>query len=163
MATRPPGLPLSGGRRLFVTDRRTGVRFLVDTGAEVSVLPPSRQDRNRHHHPSSPSLTAVNGSSIPTFGQRCLALDLGLRRTFSFMFTVADVSHAILGADFLSHFSLQVDLRRRRLQDTVTNLHINACLSAAAADQVTVALASFMNDRKNFPELGAIFIFPQII
>ena len=143
MAARPPGLPPSGGRRLFVTDRRTGVRFLVDTGAEVSVLPPSRQDRNRHHSPSSPSLTAVNGSAITTFGQRCLALDLGLRRNFSFIFIVADVSHAILGADFLSHFSLQVDLRRRCLQDTLTNLHIDACFSAAPADQVTVALAAF--------------------
>ena len=59
MATRPPGFPPSSGRRLFITDRRTGVRFLVDTGAEVSVLPTPRQDRTRHHSPSSPPLTAV--------------------------------------------------------------------------------------------------------
>ena len=78
----PSWLSPSSGRRLFVTDRRTGVRFLVDTGTEVSVLPTSHQDRTRHHSPSSPPLTAVNGSSIKTFGQRCMNIDLGLRRSF---------------------------------------------------------------------------------
>ena len=143
MATRPPGLPPSSGRRLFVTDRRTGVRFLVDTGAEVSVLPTSRHDRTRHHSPSSPPLTAVNGSSIKTFGQRCMNIDLGLRRSFSWLFIVADVSHAILGADFLTNFSLQVDLRHRRLVDTVTRLSVNAFFSAAPAEHVSVAVAAF--------------------
>ena len=143
MATRPPGLPPSSGRRLFVTDRRTGVRFLVDTGAEVSVLPTSRHDRTRHHSPSSPPLTAVNGSSIKTFGQRCMNIDLGLRRSFSWLFIVADVSHAILGADFLTNFSLQVDLRHRRLVDTVTSLSVNAFFSAAPAEHVSVAVAAF--------------------
>ena len=143
MATRPPGLPPSSGRRLFVTDRRMGVRFLVDTGAEVSVLPTSRQDRTRHHSPSSPPLTAVNGSSIKTFGQRCMNIDLGLRRSFSWLFIVADVSHAILGADFLTNFSLQVDLRHRRLVDTVTSLSVNAFFSAAPAEHVSVAVAVF--------------------
>ena len=40
MATSTPGLPPS--RLFFVTDRCSGLRFLVDTGAEVSVLPVSR-------------------------------------------------------------------------------------------------------------------------
>ena len=143
MATRPPGFPPSSGRRLFVTDRRTGVRFLVDTGAEVSVLPTSRHDRTRHHSPSSPPLTAVNGSAIKTYGQRCMNIDLGLRRSFSWLFLIADVSHAILGADFLSQFSLQVDLRRRRLVDTVTSLSVNAFFSTAPAEHIPVMIAAF--------------------
>ena len=143
MATRPPGFPPSSGRRLFVTDRRTGVRFLVDTGAEVSVLPTSRHDRTRHHSPSSPPLTAVNGSAIKTYGQRCMNIDLGLRRSFSWLFLIADVSHAILGADFLSQFSLQVDLRHRRLVDTVTSLSVNAFFSTAPAEHIPVMIAAF--------------------
>ena len=34
----------------FVTDRQSGTRFLIDTGAEVSVIPPSRKDK-QHKHP----------------------------------------------------------------------------------------------------------------
>ena len=143
MATRPPGFPPSSGRCLFVTDRRTGVRFLFDTGAEVSVLPTSRQDRTEHHSPSSPSLTAVNGSSTKTYGQRCINIDLGLRRYFSWLFLIADVSHTILGADFLSQFSLQVDLRRCRLVDTVTSLSVNAFFSTAPAEFIYVTIAAF--------------------
>ena len=143
MATRPPGFPPSSGRRLFVTDRRTGVRFLVDTGAEVSVLPTSRQDRTQQHFPSSPTLTAVSGSSIKAYGQRCMNIEIGLCRSFSWLFLIADVSHAILGADFWSQFSLQVDLRRRCLVDTVTSLSVNAFVSTAPAEHISVTIAAF--------------------
>ena len=33
-------------------------------------------------------------------------IDLGLRRSFSWLFLIADVSHAILGADFLSQWGI---------------------------------------------------------
>ena len=62
---------------MFVTDNNSGHRFLVDTGAEVSVIPPTTADRK--HKQEDLGLRAVNGSSIPTFGTRSLTLDLGLR------------------------------------------------------------------------------------
>ena len=54
------------GRLLFVTDKDTGRRFLVDTGAEVSILPPSLAGRRRT--PTSLQLSAANGDPdvIPT-------------------------------------------------------------------------------------------------
>ena len=70
-------------------------------------------------------------------------IDLGRRRSFSWLFIVADVSHAIVGADFLTNFSLQVDLRHRLLVDTVTSLSVNAFFSAALAEHVSVAVAAF--------------------
>ena len=39
MATSDPGTPNS--RLFFVYDNTTHTRFLVDTGAEISVLPPA--------------------------------------------------------------------------------------------------------------------------
>ena len=48
------------------------------------------------------TLFAANGSPIATFGELTLELDLGLRRSFHWRFTVADVTRPILGADFLS-------------------------------------------------------------
>ena len=46
MATSKPG-PFFSCCLFFVIDRITGTHFLVDTGAEVSVIPPSPADRVR--------------------------------------------------------------------------------------------------------------------
>ena len=107
-------------RLLFVRDRNSDQRFMVDTGAEASVVPPTRHERKCVN--SAFTLQAVNSSPIKTFGTRSCTLDLGLRRTFRWVFTVADVPHPILGADFLRHFSLKVDLRKCRLEDEGTQL-----------------------------------------
>lgn len=69
-------------------------------------------------------MKAVNGSEIATFGVRSLTLNLGLRRTFRWVFVVADVKQPILGADFLHHFSLAVDMRHRTLSDPATKLRV---------------------------------------
>nr|VZI33608.1 unnamed protein product [Spirometra erinaceieuropaei] len=107
-------------RRLFLWDRIAGAKFLVDTGAEVSVVPPNPAERKTR---SSFYLTAANNFSIPTFGQRSITLDLGLRRIFRWVFIIADVSVALISADFLAHFNLLVDLKNRRLVDCITDLH----------------------------------------
>jgi hypothetical protein len=54
--------------RVFINDVRTGRRFLVDSGAEISVIPP---------------LTAANGTKIRTYGPKYLLLDFGFARTRS--------------------------------------------------------------------------------
>ena len=76
-ATGVNGLPSS--RLLYVSDTHTKIRFLVDTGSEVSVIPPTPADRRRSTDPRT--LTAVNNTSIRTYGQRSLTLNLGLRRS----------------------------------------------------------------------------------
>ena len=55
---------------LFANDQLTGRAFLIDSGAEVSVLPASVADRKNKVKGSS--LSAANGSSISTFGKRSL-------------------------------------------------------------------------------------------
>nr|VZI27029.1 unnamed protein product [Spirometra erinaceieuropaei] len=63
-------------------------------------------------------------SSIPTFGSRSLTLNIGLRRSFTWIFVIADVPHGILGPDFLAKFDLLVDYRRARLFDRTTGLFV---------------------------------------
>ena len=124
-------------RLFFVTDRTTGTRLLVDTGAQVSViLPPPNLSRTR---PSTGiTLQAVNSSAIATFGERSLTLNLGLRRAFRWVFIIADVTHAILGADFLSHFGLLVDVNRCRLVDATTHLHVHGIATQEPSPHPTV-------------------------
>ena len=132
---QPVAAPVSGpptSRRLYVRDVTSGTRFLVDTGADVSLLPATSEHR-RHVDPTGQcQLRAANGSAIPAFGQRCLTLDLGLRRTFPWIFVVAEVKEPILGADFLHRFSLQVDLHGRTIRDNSTDLQVN-CIPAETA------------------------------
>ncbi len=68
------------GRLFYVYDKSTALRFLVDTGAQVSIIPPSSAERSAG--PGELRLQAINGSNIPTFGLRSLTLDLGLLRAF---------------------------------------------------------------------------------
>nr|VZH99319.1 unnamed protein product [Spirometra erinaceieuropaei] len=118
MVTTAAG-PSRLSRLFYINDKSSGLRFLVDTGAEVSAILPLR----RHHlKPSKFSLQAANSTTISTYGQRSLTLDLGLRRRFQWVFIEADVKSTIIGADFLSSFGLTVDVRHRRLIDTTTQL-----------------------------------------
>lgn len=121
--TTPKNLSqLSGqpeSRLFYVVDKVSKTRFLVDTGAEVSAVPVTRADRQGQ---PTYSLQAVNATRIATFGQRSLTMDFGLRRTFRWVFLVADVKHAIVGADFLRHFGLLVDMKYCCLRDATTHL-----------------------------------------
>ena len=61
--------------RLFYTqDRVSRRRFLVNTGAEVSVLPATRADK--YSNQLGAKLTAANGSRISTFGNCKISLPL---------------------------------------------------------------------------------------
>ena len=116
--------------RLFrINDKGSGSVFLVDTGAQVSVTPPTAEDR-RKGPVDGMILQAANGSNIKTFGYKLLTLELGLRRQFKWVFIVADVKQNILGADFLYNFNILVDVRNKQLIDNLTSLKSSGiCIS----------------------------------
>ena len=87
----------SQSRLLYVWDRNSGHKLLVDTWAQVSVFPASAQERRTQR---SDPLIAANGSTIDTFGTQIIPLDLGFRK-FKWSFVLADVNRPMLGDDFL--------------------------------------------------------------
>ena len=101
---------ISPSRILHVTDKSSNLSFLVDIGVALSILPKSSCTGYKPYQSDRPP-HAVNDSSIPTYGEKSALLDLGRRRAFHWVFIVAAVSFPILGADFLHHFNLNVDLR----------------------------------------------------
>lgn len=113
----------SKGNRLCVYDNDSRERYLIDTGAEISVL--AYKGRNRPGT-NTYKLFAANNTPIKTYGVRTLILNLGLRRSLRWTFIVADVKTSILGADFLNHYKLMVDLYNQRIIDQVTDLAVNA-------------------------------------
>ena len=108
----------SHSRLFYITDTISNYRFLIDTGTEVSVLPATSAEHRQQQ--ADFSLVAVNGASIPTFGKRSVTLNLGLRRTFRWVFVIANVHIPIIGADFLRHYSLLMDMTNSRLVDSIT-------------------------------------------
>lgn len=66
-------------------------------------------------------LFAANGTVIHTYSQKILSLKFNLRRCFRWEFIIADVKTAILGADFLAHYALLVDLQGGKLIDQSTS------------------------------------------
>lgn len=140
--------------RLIILDKNSGLNFLVDTGADISVIARDRV-RDFELKPESYKLYAANNSVINTYGQRNLTLDLGLRRKLSWNFTVADVSRCIIGADFLTQWGLLIDLKGKRLIDQETKLSTIGTLSREPYSSV-----STVSDNSIFREL--LSEFPSI-
>nr|VZI08031.1 unnamed protein product [Spirometra erinaceieuropaei] len=124
------------GHTFYVRDTRSSRRFLGDTGAQLIVIPPTPADR-RCPNPGL-FLQAVNTSPITTFDTCSLSLDIGLRRLFPWVFVVADIPCAILGADFLAAFDLLVDCRQSCLHDKTTNLTVRGISSSDASRHLAV-------------------------
>jgi len=141
--------------RLHVYDRATGQQFLVDTGAEISLLPASLSDKKT---PSELKLFAANNSFIDTFGERRLTLNFGLRRPIVWNFRIAAVPHAIIGADCLNHYQLLVDLHKRRLIDTNTKLFTTGGIRSIPITRISTinresVFASILSE---FPEITGV-------
>ncbi len=157
----------NNSRLFFVSDVTTGLKFLVDTGAEISVIPPSQFERN--NPPNSFQLQAVNNSPIPTFGKRSLSLNIGLRRQLGWIFVIASVKNPILCADFLQHFNLSVDMGRMRLTDNTTRLKIQGIVSNEKSPSPTLLPVSatcttqYTDIINDYPGITQPKDLPQII
>ena len=113
----------SAGRgTISIKDSVTGKFFLIDSGADVSVLPLTSSSSL----PATGALEAANGSKIKTFGVRSVRLNFGTF-TVHHQFFIADVPRPILGADFFAKNDLLIDVKMRQLvrfhrQDALTVL-----------------------------------------
>lgn len=95
--------------RLFDRDNKNKLLFLIDTGADVSVIPKSNAKCYKLNKEFQ--LTAANGSTINMKGTMVVEVDLGLRRNFPHKFILASVNKPIIGADFLAKHGLLPDLK----------------------------------------------------
>lgn len=109
--------------------------FLIDTGVDISLLPLSSTKGNDAL--SNFKVYAVDGKPISTYGARALTLDLGLRRPYSWKFTVAQVEQPIIDADFLKYDGLLVDLKNKRIIDDYTKLQQLAQISTDNYQSIT--------------------------
>ena len=132
LATEIDGLTPSIGLFLVATVLQNhssvgvDVSFLIDTGSSLSILPISFKPDNTSH---SFTLRTANGSVVKTAGTSTFNFTLPhFPKPFSWTFQIADVTHPILGADFLCANSISVDCKARRLSISGT---LDVCAAIA--------------------------------
>lgn len=140
-------------------DDITKQSFLIDTGADVSVLPLSTSTPSYELRSTATQLFAANGTPIKVAGEKLIKLNLGLRREFCWPFVVADVTCPIIGADFIRHHDLLIDLRRNRIIDNITKLE-TPCTSSTNEFKTSIktfdTLSPFADVLSEFPDIAKL-------
>ena len=101
------------GKLLRIDCRLTNYQFLIDTGSIVSVIP-ARSFRNLKEPDGQ--LHAANGSTILTYGTKTMNINIGLGIVYEAEFIIADVTQAIIGADFLARHNITVNMKAGRIE-----------------------------------------------
>ena len=156
--TVAPGLTKS--KRLHIRDRSSNMVFLIDTGSDISLIPATKDVLRTR--PNDLTLFAANNSRVPTFGDKRLTLNLGLRRSFIWNFCVAAVPNPIIGADLLAHFHLVPFLHQSKLVDTSTGLSTSGFLKTANIFGLSVMSRSenYFRLLSEFPEITRMPQYP---
>lgn len=141
------------GCRLFVLEKSTRTKFLVDSGATLSCYP---KNMTSFKTPRDMCLYAANGSVIRTYGSIKLQLDFGFKRKFLWEFVVADITSPILGVDFLERFGIVIDVRNKRILDAESSRYAHGSTCTSPSLKLTV-----VNNKSPYHSLLARF--PQVL
>ena len=153
------GAPPTAAPLLFVQDVRTRLRLLVDTGAQVSVLPRRCLPRGDHRlDPAQPGqqLVAANGSPIRVYGTRQLVVTFGRQHQFRHKFFITDVNTPILGNDFLLAHRIIVDVGNQRLLQDGT-----VCASARPSQMRSVGV-TLVRERDSARYTAVLARYPDV-
>ncbi|KRZ72862.1 hypothetical protein T10_5030 [Trichinella papuae] len=113
-----------------------------------------------HRFGNIPHLTAANGTCVDVISSRGLTVDLSLARQMKWKFIVARIRQPILGADFLRHFGLLVDLKHHRLVDMTSWTFSNRLVKISNTKSIScLRRGSDNNDKilKKFTSLTSCF------
>ena len=142
------------GDLLYVVDAKSKLRYLIDGGAFLSIIPPTPEQRAKG--PNEVKLQAANGSPIECFGTTHLNIHLGARE-FPFTVTIADVNNPILGSDFLAHFYLAPNHK----DGTLINLEDFSTIDVGIETTATPIRINFVNQYED-PFYKLLDSFPDL-
>jgi hypothetical protein len=125
---------LANAGLIFLTDELTNDRYLVDTGATLSIVP-----CNLNSSPSGPLLKGADGQPIPSWGfiQKTVQFQ---GKLFTSTFLQATVAGPILGIDFLRKFKVNDAPEISQIQFACTT-----AASPASYSLLTAALSASLS------------------
>ena len=95
-----------GSQLLHIKDLKSEELFLVDSGAEESIVKPTASEKNVLT--SNLSLVTVNGSPVKTYGNRIMTWSFDNKRMYRWIFIIADVNYNIYSLP--QRFALKVPM-----------------------------------------------------
>ena len=145
---------------MSVSDSTSKCSFLIDSGADISVLPLSfLSDKNSAVFPRpGQRLRAANGTFIDTFGKKSLLLTLpGFSARHSFR--VAKVDKPILGADFFRKHSLLIDVKNNCLR--LPGGNVISSTTSQSLGSVSTLTENFKEILAKFPDITSPKFEPE--
>lgn len=148
--------------RLYIIEKSSKRDFLIDSGADISVIPPSSKEKR--FAPCQFKLFAANGTEIKTYGSKKVILDLGLQRSISWIFIIADVQSPIIGSDLLKHHDLLIDSKRNKIIDNTTSLStIGKILPTKMISIKTIShITTYHTLVQEFPDILDVSTFKKV-
>ena len=147
----------AGTTSFFIKDDHSGTKFLVDTGAQRSILPATSWDKRGGR---GEGLKAANQTTIATYGTRMVMLKFG-DTLYEHEFTIADLPHRFLGMDFFENNNISIDTKKRELFKRGDGATICAVTSTEDQDPVQ---AQPKDVRRGRPELFELLdSFPDVL
>ena len=149
----------AGATSFFIRDQHSGTSFLVDTGAQRSILPATKWDRQGYQ---GEGLKAANQTNIATYGTRTVMLKFG-NKLYEHVFTIADLPHRFLGMDFFEQNGISIDAQKRELfhrgnGETICQVTANGTVQPSEGPSESTAV---QRGRPEFFEL--LESFPDIL
>ena len=114
------------------------VSFIIDSGAERSVLPKSLVPDSLCM-PTNVQLSGVDGKPLNSYRQFNATVAVrSLRRNFKVNFILTN-TQPILGADFLINYGLNLNMKLKKLSDPLTTL--SATLNCKQSNSVQIRVS----------------------
>ncbi|QQP39551.1 Putative tick transposon, partial [Caligus rogercresseyi] len=98
---------------LLMKDTNNLITFLVDTGAQVSVI--ASKDCKNYIKEKMQPIFGYGGNPIEVMGTKTLRIQIKDLGTFQWKFLVVSRGRPIMGADFLHFYKISVDLFNKKL------------------------------------------------
>ena len=100
---------------LFIHDSCHDINFLIDAGASYSIVSSHVIDNSKSFNTGTYHVSTIGGGTLKINGQLKTQINLGFSQLFDYDFVIAALPYGIIGADFLRHFNLCVDLNAQTL------------------------------------------------
>ena len=125
------------------------IDFLIDSGADASVLP-SNIFKPNNTPTTKRTLLSANNSVIEYYGEREASFNIpGFKNSFTWIFAVANINRPILGADFLANFDLVVSCKDKRILNSGTSEFSQGINKSSLLCNITSQYEEVLKVKKN--------------
>lgn len=123
--------PTTRSGRIYLRDLSSNVDYLIDTGADVSILPPHLSSSKISK--CSTTLQAVNSTELKCSGTTSHTINIAKDTRLQWNFLVTEVPEPIIGIDFLRHHKLSFNVVTNKLYHHPSKVEISCSKTSSSS------------------------------